>query len=59
VLWGSNREAGRRRDGPGLVGLTEVERDADGLVTGITSVYDSRQLEPDRKTALVAAAFAP
>lgn len=45
--------------GDGIVGITEVERDADGLITGITSVYDSRRLEPDRKAALVTAAFAP
>jgi len=43
----------------GIVGITEVERNAAGLVTGITSVYDSRQVEPERKAALVAAAFAP
>ena len=42
----------------GLVGITEVERDVDGLITGITSVYDSRQLAPDRKTGLLTAAFA-
>jgi hypothetical protein len=45
--------------GDGLVGITEVERDADGLITGVTSVYDSRQVRPDRKAALVAAAFPP
>lgn len=45
--------------GDGLVGITEVERDADGLVTGVTSVYDSRQVGPDRKAALVAAAVPP
>ena len=38
-------------------GITEIEC-AGGLITGINSVYDSRRLEPDRKTALVAAAFA-
>jgi hypothetical protein len=43
--------------GDGLVGITEVERDAAGLITGVTSVYDSRQVRPDRKAALVAAAF--
>ena len=31
----------------------------DGLVTRITSVYDSRQLAPDRSAALRAASFAP
>jgi hypothetical protein len=45
--------------GDGLVGLTEVERDAAGLVTGITSVYDPRHVEPDRKAALIASTFAP
>jgi Aldo/keto reductase family len=45
--------------GDGLVGLTEVERDADGLVTDITSVYDPRHVEPDRKAALIASTFAP
>jgi hypothetical protein len=39
-------------DAGGLVGVTAIERDADGLITRITSVYDSRQLEPDRKVAL-------
>jgi hypothetical protein len=43
----------------GLVGTTALERDADGLITSITSVYDSRQLEPARKAALIAASFAP
>jgi hypothetical protein len=45
--------------GDGLVGITEVERDADGLIIGVTSVYDSRQVRPDRKARLVAAAFPP
>ena len=39
----------------GLVGITAIELDADGLVTRITSVYDSRQLDADNKAALVAA----
>ncbi len=42
----------------GLVGITAVERDADGLVTSITSTYDSRVLAPDRKAALIGRAFA-
>jgi hypothetical protein len=37
----------------GLVGITALEQDADGLVTRITSVYDSRRLEPARKAALI------
>lgn len=48
--------------GPGsgsLAGCTALELDADGLITRLTSVYDSRQLEPDRKAALIGAALAP
>lgn len=41
-----------------LTGITAVELDAEGLITRLTSVYDSRQLEPDRKAALIDAAFA-
>jgi hypothetical protein len=44
--------------GDGIVGITEIEC-AGGLITGINSVYDSRRLEPDRKSALTAAAFPP
>ena len=44
--------------GDGLAGITEVERDAGGLVTAITSVYDSRQLESNRKAELLGATFA-
>ena len=40
----------------GVAGLTAIELDADGLITSITSVYDSRQLAPTVKAALVAAA---
>jgi hypothetical protein len=43
--------------GDRLVGITEVERDADGHITGVTSVCDSRQVRPERKGALVASAF--
>jgi hypothetical protein len=42
----------------GLVGITAVELDADGLITAITSVHDSRQIDPQRKRALIAAVFA-
>ncbi len=42
-----------------LAGVTALELDADGVVTRITSVYDSRQLERDRKAGLTGAAFAP
>ena len=38
-----------------VTGLTAIELDADGLVTSITSVYDSRQVAPTVKAALVAA----
>jgi hypothetical protein len=40
--------SGRRR--------TAIELDTDGLITSITSVYDSRQLTPPVEAALVAAA---
>ena len=46
-------------DADGLVGITALELDYDGLVTRITSVYDSRQLDPGRKSALVTAVIAP
>jgi ketosteroid isomerase-like protein len=42
----------------GLVGTTALELSGDGRITRITSVYDSRQLHPDRKAALVGASFA-
>jgi hypothetical protein len=42
----------------GLVGITAVEVDDAGLITRVTSVYDSRQLLPQRKAALHAAAHA-
>lgn len=42
----------------GLVGITAIELDDDGLVTRITSVYDGRQLPAERRTALLTAAFA-
>lgn len=40
----------------GVAGVTAIELDTDGLITSITSVYDSRQLTPPVKAALVAAA---
>lgn len=43
----------------GLVGITAVELDDDGLVTDIRSVYDSRQLAAAHRSALVSAAVAP
>lgn len=42
----------------GLAGITAVELDDDGLVTDLRSVYDSRQLAPSRRSALVSAAVA-
>jgi ketosteroid isomerase-like protein len=42
-------------DHAGLVGITALELDAHQLITKITTVYDSRQLSPARRTALVAA----
>jgi hypothetical protein len=36
-----------------------VELDTDGLITAITSVYDSRQIDPARKSGLLAASVAP
>jgi hypothetical protein len=42
-----------------LPGITALELDTDRLITKITSVYDSRQLKPGRKAALVAASLAP
>ena len=42
----------------GQVGITALEHDAEGLVTSITSTYDSRLLAPERWGALIAAASA-
>jgi ketosteroid isomerase-like protein len=44
-------------DHGGLVGITALELDADGLITKVTSVYDSRQLTPARRAALAAASI--
>jgi hypothetical protein len=46
-------------DARGLVGITALELDDDGLVTRISSVYDSRQLDPALKVELVTASMAP
>ena len=43
----------------GLVGITAVELDADGLITRVTSVYDGRQLPVDRRADLLDATFGP
>jgi ketosteroid isomerase-like protein len=36
-----------------LAGITALELDTDGLITTITSVYDSRQIDPASKHALL------
>lgn len=41
----------------GLPGVTALEVDPDGLITAITSVYDSRQLDPATKRALKEASW--
>jgi len=38
-----------------LAGITALELDSDGLITVITSVYDSRQIDPAAKGELVGA----
>ena len=56
VVGGSAGGGFEWRSGSGLVaGLTAIELDPDGLVTSITSVYDSRLIDPSDKAALVAA----
>jgi hypothetical protein len=42
-----------------LVDITALELDADQLITKVTSVYDSRQLSPARRAALVVASVGP
>lgn len=42
----------------GLVGNTALELSPSGLITKVTSVYDSRQLGAERKAALLGAGFA-
>lgn len=38
-----------------LAGITALELDADGLITAVTSVYDSAQIDPASKRALLEA----
>jgi hypothetical protein len=38
-----------------LAGITALELDADGLITAITSVYDSAQIDPASKRSLIQA----
>jgi ketosteroid isomerase-like protein len=45
--WTEGSRAGR------LAGITALELDSDGLITAITSVYDSRQIDPATKSALL------
>ena len=48
--------------GPGaahLAGITALELDDDGLITTITSVYDSMQIDPASKRSLLEASTAP
>jgi hypothetical protein len=54
---GGGYEWTSRADTGALAGITAVERDGDALVTRITTVYDSRQLDADRKRALVLASI--
>jgi hypothetical protein len=42
----------------GVVGITAIELDDDGLITRITSVYDGRLLPVERRAALLGATFA-
>jgi hypothetical protein len=47
--WTAGSQANR------LAGITALELDGDGLITAITSVYDSRQIDPAAKGALLGA----
>jgi hypothetical protein len=61
VVGGSSGGGFEWTAGPGahqLVGITALELDRSGLITKITSVYDSRQLGTVGKAALLAATFA-
>ena len=61
IVGGSNGGGFEWTAGPSadaLVGITALELDTEGLITRVTSVYDSRQLKSDRKAALIGAAFA-
>ena len=61
IVGGSNGGGFEWTAGPSadaLVGITALELDSEGLITRITSVYDSRRLKPDRKASLIGAAFA-
>jgi hypothetical protein len=49
--WTAGPDAGR------LAGITALELDTDGLITVITSVYDSRQIDPVSKRSLLNASI--
>jgi hypothetical protein len=44
-------------DAGALAGITAVELDTDGLITHLTTVFDSAQLDPAHKTELVLASI--
>ncbi|MGI9622700.1 MAG: nuclear transport factor 2 family protein, partial [Acidimicrobiales bacterium] len=58
VVGGSNGGGFEWTSADGLVGITAIELDGDGLITRVTSVYDGRQLPRERRTLLLRAAFA-
>jgi hypothetical protein len=61
VVGGSDGGGFEWRAGPGtnhLAGITTLELDADGLITAITPVYDSRQVDPASRRSLREASFA-
>jgi len=41
----------------GIPGITAIEVDDDGVITRVSSTYDSRQLDPDHKASLARAAI--
>jgi hypothetical protein len=49
--WTAGPDAGR------LAGITALDLDADGLITAITSVYDSRQIGPAARRSLLEASI--
>jgi hypothetical protein len=54
---GGGFEWSARDDAGALAGITALELDADGSITRVTSAYDSAQLDPDSKAALVVASI--
>ena len=47
--------SGPRGPMPTVSSITALELDADGLITTITSAYDSRQIDPASKRSLIEA----